>query len=70
MGILWNMLFQAILVFGGSNFAATAIYGFFTYFSTIFAEIGLVLLFINRESQYLGWQPFGEKKKEELNLTE
>ncbi len=70
LGALWNMLFQAILVFGGSNFAATAIYGFFTYFSTIFAEIGLVLLFINRESQYLGWQPFGEKKKEELNLTE
>lgn len=71
---LWDLVIAAILAFVeigiGKHFIVVFIENFASYLSRAFAFIGMALLFINRESQYLGWQLFGEKKNEELNFAE
>lgn len=71
---LWNLVLAAVFAYveiiAGKHFIVFLMESFFGYISNSFVLVGMALLFINRESQYLGWQPFGEKKKEELNFTE
>lgn len=71
---LWSLLvilpFSFIELMGGENFVLTVLQNFLTYFSNSFVCIGMALLFINRESQHLGWQPFGQKKAEEPKIIE
>lgn len=66
---LWDLIITMPFSFaelaGKANFVVTALQHFLGYFSNSFVYIGMALLFINRESQHLGWQPFGQKKAEE-----
>lgn len=67
---LWDMVFELVYVIGGTNYITTVCYHFCVYFSNAFVFIGTALLFINRESQHLGWQPFGGKKEADLEILE
>lgn len=67
---LWNLVLATVFIIAGKHFIVFIMESFLGYISNSFVFVGMTLLFINRESQYLGWQTFGEKKKEELNFTE